>query len=85
MTDQALNTLLTNYPKLDAQGAQIEAAIGIFCNCFEAGNKLLICGNGGSAADSDHIAGELLKGFALPWPLTTQQREQLPEPLADKP
>ena len=36
------------------------------CNAFRAGNKLITCGNGGSAADAMHIVGELMKGFLLP-------------------
>jgi len=38
-------------------------------SCFESGGKLLLCGNGGSAADCDHIVGELMKGFLLKRPV----------------
>lgn len=41
----------------------IEKAYEILAICFESGHKVLICGNGGSAADSSHITGELMKGF----------------------
>lgn len=41
-------------------------AVEKICESFRNGNKLLICGNGGSAADSLHIVGELMKGFILP-------------------
>lgn len=44
---------------------------------FRAGNKLLICGNGGSAADSDHLAGELLKGFKKQRPLPQKLAEAI--------
>jgi D-sedoheptulose 7-phosphate isomerase len=47
------------------------------------GGKLLLCGNGGSAADADHWAGELLKGFKLTRPLSPEQRAGLPAALAD--
>lgn len=44
----------------------LNSAVEKICNSFRAGNKLLICGNGGSASDSLHIVGELMKGFNLP-------------------
>lgn len=47
-----------------------EKAVEILCQSFQAGGKLLSCGNGGSAADSEHIVGELMKGFLLKRPLT---------------
>lgn len=49
-----------------------------------AQGTLLLCGNGGSAADADHWAGELLKGFASRRPLAAAERARLPEPLAAK-
>ncbi len=47
----------------------LEAAFEALTSCFRAGNKLLICGNGGSAADTEHIVGELMKGFRSRRPL----------------
>lgn len=41
----------------------IEKSLEILINCYKKGNKVLICGNGGSAADSAHITGELMKRF----------------------
>jgi D-sedoheptulose 7-phosphate isomerase len=41
-------------------------ALNILLDAFRGGKKLLICGNGGSAADAEHIVGELMKGFASP-------------------
>lgn len=38
-------------------------ACNMLISAFQNGNKLLLCGNGGSCADCDHIAGEFLKGF----------------------
>ena len=51
---------------------------------LRTGGKLLLCGNGGSAADADHWAGELLKGFRRLRPLTTEQRAGLPEETAHR-
>jgi len=47
----------------------LEAAFEALKSCFQDGNKLLICGNGGSAADTEHIVGELMKGFRSRRPL----------------
>ena len=58
-----LETLLTRYPPLKSCAADIAAAYALLEQTFRRDGKLLLCGNGGSAADSDHIAGELLKGF----------------------
>ena len=52
--------------------------------CFRAGGKLLICGNGGSASDADHWAGELLKGFLSRRSLETELSDRLGPDLAAK-
>lgn len=59
------HTLLTRYPCLAQTVPSVEDAIRALIDCFSAGGKLLTCGNGGSAADSDHIVGELMKSFLL--------------------
>ena len=55
--------LLERYPELKIIEDQIITAGEILKNASFAGKKILVCGNGGSAADADHIAGELLKSF----------------------
>ena len=55
-----------------------ERAVELLTGCFRRGNKLLLCGNGGSAADCGHIAGELIKGFLLRRPLPEEIRQALP-------
>ena len=45
--------------------------------CFQSGNKLLLCGNGGSSADCEHIAGELVKQFSRSRPLSTELKDKL--------
>lgn len=57
------------YPALQACREDMEAALAALINCAEAGGKVLVCGNGGSAADSEHIVGELMKGFLKKRPL----------------
>lgn len=55
--------LFLRYPALSVCKMQIERAFEALSDVYVRGNKLLVCGNGGSAADSEHIAGELLKQF----------------------
>lgn len=58
-----LKLLIRRYPVLAPIEGQIEQAYRILEQCYEAGGKLLVAGNGGSCADSEHIVGELMKGF----------------------
>ena len=58
-----LEELLSRYPALDACKNDIAAALSALLDTYRAGGTILLCGNGGSAADCEHIAGELLKGF----------------------
>lgn len=62
-TEITLKNLAGKYPVLEALLNDIATASEIIIKSFSEGNKLLICGNGGSSSDSDHIAGELIKGF----------------------
>lgn len=54
---------MKRYPMLVGMREEIELVFEIIKDSYEKGGKLLVCGNGGSAADSDHIVGELMKGF----------------------
>ena len=58
-----VNELVARYSALEQIKADVEAAIELIVNSYKNGGKVLLCGNGGSAADSDHVSGELLKGF----------------------
>ncbi|NLX94056.1 MAG: SIS domain-containing protein [Clostridiales bacterium] len=60
-----LDDLLQRYPCLESTREDICLAFRLLCECYENGGKILVCGNGGSAADSEHIVGELMKGFLL--------------------
>jgi D-sedoheptulose 7-phosphate isomerase len=55
--------LVERYPALLVCKESILSAYQLLETCFSTGHKLLLCGNGGSCADSEHIAGELMKGF----------------------
>lgn len=61
----------------------IEDAYNRICDCYKSGNKVLICGNGGSSADSAHITGELMKGFKKKRPISDQLEEKLKESIED--
>lgn len=77
-----LSTLIQRYPDLRPAEGSIQAAYDLLATTYHSGGKLLICGNGGSAADSDHIVGELMKGFELRRPITDALRQRL---LAENP
>ena len=62
-TNEYIQELIKRYPILAGGEADILNAYKILEVCFESGGKLLVAGNGGSAADSEHIVGELMKGF----------------------
>ena len=79
-----LEDLLTYYPRLESCGESIQKTFACLRDVYAAGGKLLICGNGGSAADADHISGELLKGFQSGRTLSPDLRERLGEGLADR-
>lgn len=72
-----LNELIRRYPVLESVRGDIEKAYGILEACYSGGGKLLIAGNGGSAADSEHIVGELMKGFLKRRPATEAFAEAL--------
>lgn len=55
----------------------VEQAVIMLTDCVKSGKKILVCGNGGSAADSEHIAGELLKSFTLKRPIPENVRSDL--------
>lgn len=78
-----LNRLMGRYPELAGMKEEISRAYDMLVECFEKGGKLLVCGNGGSAADSDHIVGELMKGFYKLRPLPHDEKSKYCE-LGDK-
>jgi D-sedoheptulose 7-phosphate isomerase len=64
-----LDDLTTRYPQLSPCRGDIESACDLLLRTFDGGNRLYICGNGGSAADALHIVGELAKSFTMARPL----------------
>ena len=75
--DKHIELLLQRYPMLDAVREDIVNAYLIMEESYQKGGKLLIAGNGGSAADAEHIAGELMKRFKTPRPVSEKFAKSL--------
>ncbi len=85
---ESIDLLIGRYPKLVNCRADLLRMLDLLCGGFRRGGTLFTCGNGGSAADADHIVGELAKGFLKKRPVPRELREALAavpdgEPLAD--
>lgn len=78
-----LDTLLERYPVLECCESQLELSLELMMESFRSGGTLLVCGNGGSAADSEHTVGELMKSFVLPRHLPVDEQRQLKEMLPE--
>lgn len=74
-----IDLLVERYPKLSAARQEIIDAYLLMEESYENGGKLLIAGNGGSAADSEHIAGELMKRFKILRPVSKEYADKLKE------
>lgn len=72
-----IEELVERYPKLKTEKNDILKAYEIILECYKRSGKLLVAGNGGSAADAEHIVGELMKSFAKPRMLTEEFMDQL--------
>lgn len=80
--NQILNTMEEQFfganPSLNSQRSVIMSACNALIKTYEAGGKLLTCGNGGSCSDSEHIVGELMKGFMKMRPLSDKSKADFP-------
>lgn len=65
-TSKHLDFLINRLPELESVQLDIQRAAETLIKCGQHGRKIMVCGNGGSAADSEHIAGEMMKSFILP-------------------
>ena len=74
-----LQRLFERYPILKGCESELTSALAILTTAYETGNKLLVCGNGGSAADSEHIVAELMKGFQKPRRISDSDASRLAE------
>lgn len=77
-----IEELIKRYPALSICQGEIQKTVEMLIQCYENSGKLMICGNGGSCADAEHIVGELMKGFLKKRPLSQAQcqfmKEQCP-------
>ncbi|HBF39880.1 MAG TPA: phosphoheptose isomerase [Firmicutes bacterium] len=76
-TKVIFDQLFENYPKLGNCQESITQAFQLLQQSYAGGGKLLVCGNGGSAADAEHIVGELMKGFLLKRELPEADQERV--------
>lgn len=74
-TKKIIDNLIERYPEL--KDCFVTEAVEEIINCYMNGNKLLVCGNGGSATDALHIVGELMKGFILPRRLNEKKQKEI--------
>lgn len=72
-----LNELLERYPQLKSCAGDIQAAYELLAECYGQDGVVYVCGNGGSAADAEHIVGELMKSFTGHRPLPADFTERL--------
>jgi D-sedoheptulose 7-phosphate isomerase len=72
-----LDDLIKRYPKLEVCRKEIANAYSILETAYSNGRKLLVSGNGGSASDSEHIVGELMKEFKLKRKVYQEQAEEM--------
>lgn len=79
-----IEQMVVEEPSLAECLTPVVRAQDLLQNCLAMGKKILVCGNGGSAADSEHIVGELMKGFHLKRPVDTQFRHRLNEHFGDE-
>jgi len=78
-------SLYERHENLNSVKESIEKAKDIIIKSFEIGGKLLLCGNGGSCADCDHIVGELMKGFLKMRPISDAQKAAMKKEYPDFP
>ena len=76
--------LYERYPQLKGCADEIARAFDLLLACYRGGGKVLTCGNGGSAADAEHIVGELLKKFRKHREISSEVAAKLPADLVAK-
>lgn len=74
---RAVDDLMARLPLLEVARDSLEEAIEVAARALRGGGKLLVCGNGGSASDSEHLVADLMKGFMSLRPIRASDRERL--------
>lgn len=76
-TQDIIATLLLHYPDLNVCTESLLSAYDLISSSYDSGGKILLCGNGGSASDCEHIVGELMKSFEADRPIGHELRQRL--------
>lgn len=76
-TYSILTDLIDRYEQLSCNLLEIEKAFEILQQTYQAGGTIFVCGNGGSASDSEHIVGELMKQFKKTRPIKKEIADNL--------
>ncbi len=77
--ESSLDVLVARFPDLQPIVPDIERVFEILRQIFRGSGKVLICGSGGSAADSEHLVAELMKGYVSPRPIPAATRKKIVE------
>jgi phosphoheptose isomerase len=72
-----IKVLCQRFPGLENKSSVIGEAAKALIDCYSKGGKLLICGNGGSSSDAEHVVGELMKSFGMKRPLESDKGRNL--------
>lgn len=75
--DEIFNRLFSNFSELVVCREDIINTFNTLVQCYKKSGKVMVCGNGGSAADSEHIVGELMKGFILKREIPLKDKERI--------
>ena len=79
-----IEELFTRYPVLAVCENALTETLALMLETYGNGGKIMVCGNGGSCADAQHIVGELMKGFLLRRPMTTEQKQAFETALGEE-
>lgn len=79
-----MNDIFERYECLNECRKSMEKGVQMICNVYKNGGKILVCGNGGSCADAEHIVGELMKSFVLQRKIPTKDFEKLENLLGEE-
>jgi len=80
----AIDELILGFQNLKGLENDVRKAANLITDSFKTSGKLLLCGNGGSCADCEHIAGEMVKQFAKERPLSSEIVEKLGKDLSSE-
>ena len=81
---RAIDELIRRLPALDPCRASIEDAIEILDACLRRGGTVMVCGNGGSASDSEHLVADMMKGFLSRRPISAADRARLQDAAGER-